>query len=433
MTLHIPEVLKPYKDKPVAILGFGLSGRGAMQLLDALEWPYRIYDEGAGVVSDLVFDQREADECGLVIYSPGFTQDHLWINAARRKKCLCINEMDFASLFWKGKIYAVTGTNGKTTLTDFLAKAFTIDGLKADTAGNIGYPFSQLALNEHDENHIAVVEVSSFQSESLQFFKPDAVLWTNFSEDHLDRYSNMQAYFDAKWNLVKASDNGLLVLGERVARATSQVFGHELPKENVFIPDPRDKAIIDAAKGTVFAELPQLENFALGYAFWKALGLKEESIVKAAQAYTLTAHRFAPVGEVNGVRFWNDSKATNFAATLAAANRFKKPILWIGGGKYKGGNIGRFALRLGGRLKRAFLIGESAESLVATFHAVGVNGDVHTSLPSAIEAAFAEAKQGDDIVLSPGFSSLDMFSSFEERGKIFEAEVLKLQESARSS
>jgi UDP-N-acetylmuramoylalanine--D-glutamate ligase len=405
--------------RPVAILGAGVSGQGVLALLTALGARGFIYDEKAeGAVRD--FTPAAAASHGLVVFSPGFAPGHRWLATARAAGCTCIGELDFASLFWRGELVAITGTNGKTTLTEFLAHALNAAGRRAHVTGNVGYPFSRLVVEQPDPAAIAICEVSSFQAETLQYLRPTATLWTNFAEDHLERHPGMSAYFAAKWHLVERTPPGAVFLGSSV-QSYALSSGHTLPPSAGLASEgqPADARL----GGTVFAGYPQYENFLLAAAWWRHAGLPSAALFEAAQTFKLGGHRLGRVGEKNGVTFWNDSKATNFHAVEAALATFAGPVLWIGGGKAKGGDLGAFVQRIARQLKHAFLIGETSAALATHCRTAGVPLSLCTGLAEAVRSAFALARPGDHVLLSPGFASFDQFRGYDDRGRQFESLV----------
>ena len=178
--------------------------------------------------------------------------------------------------------------------------------------------------------------------------------------------------------------------------------------------------------GSVFAAYPQYENFLLAAAWWRRAGFPESALVSAALSFRLGQHRFARVGEKHGVTFWNDSKATNFHAVEAALGNFPLPVLWIGGGKAKGGDLGAFVQRIARKVRQAFLIGETKQTLAAHCQTFGVPAIVCATLEEAVRTALTLAVPGDQLVLSPGFASFDMFRGYDDRGRQFEAIVESL-------
>ncbi|MFI5335519.1 MAG: UDP-N-acetylmuramoyl-L-alanine--D-glutamate ligase, partial [Opitutales bacterium] len=380
-----------------------------------------VYDERAGAGTR--FTAAAATRHGLVVYSPGFPPEHPWLAWARAAGGVCLGEFDFASLFWRGGLIAVTGTNGKTTLTEFLAHALNLSGRSAQATGNVGYPFSRLVAEHSGDTQFAVCEVSSFQAETLRHFRPDATLWTNFAEDHLERHPGLGAYFAAKWRLVERTAPGAFFAGTSVQSFARQ-FEHQVAAAAQV--DTAGRAPDARLAGTVFAGYPQYENFLLAAAWWRFAGLPREGIYEAARTFRLGPHRLTRVGEKRGVVFWNDSKATNFHAVEAALATFPTPVLWIGGGRAKGGDLAAFMRRIAPKIRHAFLIGETTPELAALCQAGRVPATSCPTLEAAVRSAFALAGAGEPVLLSPGFASFDMFTGYDDRGRQFEALVEKL-------
>jgi UDP-N-acetylmuramoylalanine--D-glutamate ligase len=420
MRLTTPEFLQPLLAQPVAIFGGGVSGIGVTALLAALEATSVIYD-----AKGTAFTAKAAKNHRLVIFSPGFPPEHEWLKIARNAGCECYGELDFSSLFWRGAVIAITGTNGKTTLTEFLTHALRAEHREAYSAGNIGLSFAQLAAqtNGGTADMTAVVEVSSFQAETLRQMKADATLWTNFAEDHLERHPGLESYFSAKWNLVARTRAGATFVGSSVRRFAEKF---ERPLAGVNVVETEQQPTDARLAGTVFADYPQRENFLLAAAWWRSAGLPIETLYAAARDFRLGQHRLTPVTEVAGVEFWNDSKATNFHAVEAALARFAQPVVLIAGGKAKGGDIAGFVHRIAPRVKHAVLIGETSSELAFHCAAFRVAHTSCASLAEAVRRAAELAQSGESVLLSPGFASFDMFRGYADRGEQFEKLVREL-------
>ncbi len=428
MSLRIPEILYPLLGYPVAVLGGGVSGRAVLGLLDKIEAQGVLFDEKQPGARS-TFTATEAAGHRLVVFSPGFAPDHRWLVTARQCGCVCLGELDFASLFWRGTVLAITGTNGKTTLTEFLTHALKAAGREAYATGNVGHSFSQLVVDQSGGvfDDVAVCEVSSFQSETFTHFRADAALWTNFAEDHLERHAGLRGYFDAKWRLLDRTVGGVVLIGSSVQRFAAGL-GRELPADACVHTEDQPADVL--LSGTVFEHYPQRENFILAAAWWRQAGLPETTLYAAAQSFRLGRHRLACVGKRQGVTFWNDSKATNFHAVEAALSGFGTPVLAILGGRAKGGDIPAFVGRIAPRLKHACLIGETKHVLAQACIASGLSHTVCATFEYAVQQAAAQASDGDHVLLSPGFASFDMFRSYEDRGEQFETLVRSLGESA---
>ena len=405
---------------PVAIFGAGLSGRAAERLIDDLGGIPVVYDEFNADFPD--FTEEAASRHELIIVSPGFSPEHPWMKRGRLHGCEVIGELDLASLLWKGKVVAVTGTNGKSTLVEFITHSLRYAGFDARAVGNIGIPFAQSLTRGNRAEAWAVVEVSSFQAETMRYFRADSVLWSNFSEDHLDRHGSMRSYFEAKANLLSVGRPRLTLLGENVAPYFHR-FGRALPPEAQVLTGP----ILNGPEDSIFNLLPQWENFQLAAALFRSWGFDPGILLDTVTSFEQSPHRLRRVSRINGVEFWNDSKATNFSAAEAALKHFDRKVIWLGGGKPKGGRIESFVRRISPCVKEAFLTGDTAEQLGRAFDETGISWQRFDSLENAVRAAFDQAGPDDVVVLSPGFASQKPFKNFSERGRCFERVLSDLE------
>jgi UDP-N-acetylmuramoylalanine--D-glutamate ligase len=244
------------------------------------------------------------------------------------------------------------------------------------------------------------------------------VLWTNFDEDHLDRHGDLESYFRAKYRLIeRMMPGGILVVGESVV-ASARQFGIELPAEAIVAT--RAEVADTVPAGSVFDSWPQRENWAILCKYWQARGIPMRHLEEAARLFRVPPHRLRKVAENKGVEFWNDSKGTNFHAVQAALSEFSIPVRWIGGGKWKGGDLARFVRNIAPLIDTAYLIGETADELKRHFDELGKSARCYPSLQDAVVAAAKDAPAPSAILLSPGFSSFDQFRGYAERGLVFE-------------
>ncbi len=419
--------------KPYAIFGAGLSGQAARRLAEARGYSSVLIDE-AGRGDRASFSAEDVQAFQAFVFSPGFAADHPWRELAEKSGLPCMSEIAFAAHHWEGKVIGITGTNGKSTLTSLVDKVLRATGHVSVAAGNIGYPFSDAVLSEANQpGAYAVVEISSFQAELADGLRLDALLWTNFAEDHLDRYGSMTRYFKAKARLFDClKPEGICVVGPQVAHwmATMRkgfdacTIAYE------------DVALVNRlAESSVFHRFPYSANFSLAAELWWLLGEPTEPLVEIANTFTLAPHRLAVVAERGGVRFWNDSKATNFHATLAAIDAVSRPIVWIGGGRVKGGDVEAFAHEIAGQIEVAVLYGEVADRLAGALKDELGKVWVRPRFEDAVQLAaeLAEGMPNANVLLSPGFSSFDQFSSYDERGKSFTDTVLSLKNARKPS
>ena len=467
MPLTPPASIAPLLAKPVAVFGAGVSGEGVRALLAALGVGAKVYDE-----KGTDFTAAAARQHMLAIYSPGFAPEHPWFARARAAGVEALGEVDFASLFWRGKIVAITGTNGKTTLTEFLTHALRTMGGDAHATGNIGHSFSCLVVERDGgkSDAIAVCEISSFQAETLKHFQADTTLWTNFAEDHLERHPTLEAYFAAKWNLVartkplsgnpskswerlyapterhaagesgrKAPPTAKPASGQGAGGTQAAFLGSSVcrfaekfqrPRQTVVCVPTEAQPADPQLAGTAFADYPQRENFLLAQAWWRAERLDEAKLYAAARSFHVGRHRLTRVREIGGITFWNDSKATNFHAVEAALARFDAPVILIAGGKAKGGDLAGFVHRIAGRVHHVVLIGATSPELASHCVASRVAHSSCPSLAEAVRRAAELAPAGGHVLLSPGFASFDQFRNYEDRGEQFEQLVRELPASS---
>ena len=427
----------------LAVLGAGVSGKAVMQWAAEQEIPAVLYDRSGTNGTQADFTQTDAARHDAVVYSPGFPPEHPWLATAREAGQPCLTEADFAAGIRPdafANAIAVTGTNGKTTLTEFLAFAHRLSGRNAAAVGNNGIPVTTLLLNAAPQTDFPVCEISSFQAECMQCLAPASVLWTNFDEDHLDRHGSAENYFRAKFRLVErqlaTQADGVCVIGESVAEAARR-FQIRFPDYTQIAT--REEVRNKIPEGSIFNSFPQSENYALARRYWLARGYPIEDLEAAAKQFAPKAHRLARCGVIETARmnidFWNDSKGTNFHAVYAALATFPQlPVYWIGGGLGKGGDLGAFCRRIAPEIRHAALIGETAPELSAHLAALSAPAQVFGTLAEAVHASFEAALAAKDphavVLFSPGFASFDMFKSYADRGRTFEAlvEALKQKE-----
>ncbi len=418
--------------KPAAIFGCGSSGLAAKKLLDFLGIESVFYAENIskkiaelGTKAFANFDKNHAKEHSLVIYSPVFRPDHKWLKLARTENATLVCEPDLSALAWSGKIFAITGTNGKTTLTKFLTKSLNDAGFDAISAGNIGEPLSSFCPKfGTNPNKIAVCELSSFQTSNLQFLKPNALIWTNFAPDHLDWHVDMKEYFEAKMNLLKATGDNPIFVGSSVEKSAKE-YGVNLPKHTKILDEENPLQAPAPFESSI-----QSRNFQMALEFAKTLGLNENNLCESAKAFNLPDYRFSMPIEIDGVRYYNDSKATNAHAAIAAIEELKNEsdLIWIGGGKDKLCDLNELINAITKHVKAVVLIGQSAEKLEKSL----IERDfckvfICKSMKDAVEKSANLASKGSAVLFSPAFSSFGMFAGYAERGKSFKNEVLCLK------
>ena len=432
MSISKRKAKKLVQEGPVAILGWGVSARAAAALLNKLDVVYDVFDESDCRLTRAHYDDHEATRYPVVVYSPGFPETHEWVKRARKEASLCITELDFAALYFEGRVIAVTGTNGKTTFTSLMTHALRNAGIDAVAVGNIGFPLSRLmAHGTHTEAKTAVCEVSSFQAESLKYYECDAMIWTNFAPDHLDRYEGEQTYFQAKHGLFDCLRSTKAYVGSSVASAAQQL-GCSLP----------DYAqIVEPDTYAEFGEMPKhpgmRENEALLCACWNDMGYSNKlSFAQAIEHFSPPDYRCQLTATLEGVKLWNDAKSTNLAATVSALQQFSEPVLWIGGGQSKGEAIHDSMDFVARKIAGASLLGDTAMILREALRHRGVDAACNDSLEEALMSCLDHAQRVGNIhhiLFSPGFASFDQYRDYQQRGAEFEELVLALKIKERQS
>lgn len=427
----------------VLIAGVGRSGEWATRLLLSNGGRCFLYDDRdlteADVLSaDLmhhqgvkVVKQGEPLPFNLidtVVISPGFGPAHPVRVACEASGVPVISEVEFAHRYCHGTIFGITGSNGKTTVTALTAHILKAGGRNAMPCGNFGTAFSQAVLENSGAGDY-VLELSSFQLEHIRSFRPDFAALLNLTPDHLDRYSDVQDYYLAKMAIFRnmdASRVGLLncddeTMGQFEAFYPTNVEWIGSRPESL-VQVKQDDLVYrgDRLVGASEMKLKGMHNlynaaFAAGMALLAGVG--REAVAQGIRSFAPIEHRLELVAEKNNIRFFNDSKATNFDSVAKALTSFNS-IRWIAGGKFKGGNFEELSAAGKNRVHSVYLIGESAglffDHLKDTF-----NCQISETLEQAVSGAWHDAEPGDVILLAPGCASFDQFKNYEVRGDRF--------------
>jgi UDP-N-acetylmuramoylalanine--D-glutamate ligase len=379
----------------------------------------------------------------LIVPSPGVPATVPCLVAARGAQIPIWSEIELAWRFLRGKLVAITGSNGKTTTTSLIGHIFESAGVPTIVAGNIGTPLIS-RVTETSDSTVSVVEVSSFQLELINKFRPDIGLLLNITPDHLDRHPSLESYARAKARLFEnqvASDAAILNADDagaaqfapsgprvfwfsRTRRVASGVFLRE--DEIVFRRDGAESVLL--RRGDIgLRGTHNLENVmaAAGAAF--LAGVAPQAIASAVRCFAAVEHRLEFVAQINGVEYFNDSKATNVDATLKALDAFPGNLLVILGGKDKGGDFTLLRDLLIKHAKVALLIGAAAEKIESQISGA-VPLESVGNIDRAVLRAAELAKPGDTVLLAPACASFDQFHNYEHRGRTFKQRVRLLQE-----
>ena len=381
------------------VVGMARSGAAAAEALERRDVAVLRADRKLGNDGDLSL----LDGVGLLIKSPGVPGENPLVVEARRRGIPVWSEVELGyRLLDRPKIVGVTGTNGKTTTCELLGAIFRAAGRDVVVAGNVGSPLT--AARPADW---IVCELSSFQLEDVHELRCRVAVLLNLEPDHLDRHGTFEAYRDAKLRIFERADAAVVPHGLGLP-------GVEFAADDPLPAEPR----IPGAHNR--------ENAAAAAAAARTVGIPEDAIAEGLRTFPGVEHRLELVRELRGVRYVNDSKATNTAAARRGVAAYDAPLRLVLGGSLKGEDFGAFARELGPRVRRAYLIGEAADELARALDAAAVPYERSGELATAVRAASAAAEPGEVVLLSPACASYDQFENFERRGEEFRRLVQNL-------
>jgi UDP-N-acetylmuramoylalanine--D-glutamate ligase len=384
-------------------------------------------------------------EQDLIVPSPGVPADFPLLVKARKAGVKIWSEIELAYRFLNGSLVGITGSNGKTTTTALIEHILRGTGMPTMLAGNIGTPLISV-VDQTKKNTVTVVELSSFQLELIDTFRPNVGLFLNLTPDHLDRHHTLKAYGDAKARIFEnqtPDDAAILNADDAGAAAYApskpQVYwfsrkqrvaqGAYLRGEEVILRiDGEDHTVL--RRGEIpLAGAHNLENVLAATIATKLAGAALPAIAAGVRTFAGVEHRLEFVADINGVRYYNDSKATNVDATLKALDAFPGHILVILGGKDKGSDYTVLQAPLRERAILALLIGAAADKIASQIDGAVAIERVGT-LDHAVEIASQQARAGDVVLLAPACASFDQFENYEHRGRVFKALVHELKQRA---
>ncbi|HKD52530.1 MAG TPA: UDP-N-acetylmuramoyl-L-alanine--D-glutamate ligase [Candidatus Acidoferrum sp.] len=403
----------------------------------------------AGVALELAGHRQELIlDTDLIIPSPGVPADAPLLQFARSKGVTIWSEIELADRFLKGRLIAITGSNGKTTTTSLIEHILRSARFSTILAGNIGTPLISCVEKSSDET-ITVAELSSFQLELIEKFRPNISVFLNLTPDHLDRHHTLESYGAAKARIFenqRESDGAVLNADDLgttpYAPARPQVFWFSRKQRVAQGAFVRENEVLFRREGTEesilkLADIPlagahNLENVLAAVAATRLAGAEPASIAKGVRSFAGVEHRLEFVAEIGGVRFYNDSKATNVDATLKALAAFPGRILIILGGKDKGSDYTLLQAPLRERAILALLIGAAADKIEKQI-AGSVAIEQAGTLERAVDTAAHAARAGDVVLLAPACASFDQFQNYEHRGRVFKELVHQLERQAAST
>lgn len=433
------------KGNHVAILGAGRSGRAAAAL--ALRegarvsmWDTAGAEAFAGVSPEVEIHPLASAEsgrglkCDLLVVSPGIDTYGPYVAAFSQQAGEVIGEVELASRYYHGKIVGITGTNGKTTTTALVARILAGAGLGGTPCGNYGVPFAEVVMLDTPPAAVAL-ELSSFQLETITSLRPVVSVWLNFAPDHMDRYPSVEAYRSAKlriFNNQTSDDLAVVRAGEPLPPIAPRkvTFSTEDPSAEWFSDGNHirhaGQTIIHMDEETGLRGLHNAENLMAALAACHGLGLSIEAMCQSARGSAPPPHRCELVRSLDGVEYLNDSKATNLHALESALRSQTRPVVLLAGGKDKGLDYAPILPLLARKALAVVTFGQISRPLGQVF-SQAVPVEVVDTLEDAVATARKIATRGSCILMSPGTSSFDQFSGYEQRGDRFREIVNQLK------
>lgn len=380
--------------KRALVFGKGLSGNAALQLLQREDFEVAVLD-GDGKLSQGDWD--------FAVVSPGIPLSHPWVEESVRRNIPLKSELQVGADAWGGKMLAVTGSKGKSSVVKFVADTLNAAGMEAVACGNYGVPLcavvNDFAMRGKDAAQSwAVVEVSSFQMETTHNFHPCAAALLNIQEDHLDRHGSIVVYEGLKRELLRqCREDG----GKVIDMTQWHCEGADLIPPGCYFDNPVLRP-----------------NGAAGALLLRAAGVRDEAILKGFADFKPLPHRMETVCEAHGVVYIDDSKATSFSALAAGVQMAGRPVRLIAGGLAKGDDPKKFKEILEKFCKKVYLIGNCAKMLREAWRET-VETEMCGTVECAVETAASEAQSGEAVLLSPGTASFDQFKNYAARGETF--------------
>jgi UDP-N-acetylmuramoylalanine--D-glutamate ligase len=448
------------ENKNVFVFGTGISGIAAVKLLHQVNANVILYDGNEKLEENELKAKLPADFAGrillgevsddvlhtldLVILSPGVPTDLEIVNKMRDLNIPIWGEIELAYYFSKGKIVAITGTNGKTTTTTLVGEIMKTYYESVFVVGNIGIPYTDMVL-QTAKNSVTVAEMSSFQLETIKDFKPNVSAILNITPDHLNRHHTMENYIAAKVGItlnqdqedvcvLNYEDSELRKVGETL---NTKVFyfsslhtldnGIYLDNDQIIYSVEKQKTVVCNINELNIFGRHSYENVMAAVAMSISLGVPMELIHKAITNFVAVEHRIEFVTTKNGVKYYNDSKGTNPDASMKAIESMQTPTLLIAGGYDKGSEYDEWLEAFGDKIRYLVLLGQTRDKIAEAARRHGYENIIMVeSLKEAVEVCAMKADRGDSVLLSPACASWGMFTNYEERGRLFKEYVKNL-------
>ncbi|MBE5876108.1 MAG: UDP-N-acetylmuramoyl-L-alanine--D-glutamate ligase [Lachnospiraceae bacterium] len=448
--------------KKVLVVGTGISGIGSTQLLEANGAEVVLYESNDKVAesdvraklgensrAELVlgaFPQELSDKLDLAVLSPGVPTDLDFVLLLKEKKVPVWGEIELAYNYAKGRVLAITGTNGKTTTTSLVGQIMQEYYDSVYIVGNIGNPYTEAAPLMKDET-VSVAEISSFQLETIEHFHPCVSAILNITPDHLNRHHTMENYAAAKEAVtMNQTKDEFCVLNYE--NEYTREFGERCPASVVYFSSARElenglyyadeyiwlakngesEKLLNVKTDMNLVGLCNIENVMAAIAISMHAGVPMTNILQTIKRFVAVEHRIEYVATKNNVVYYNDSKATNTDAAIQGIKAMDRPTVLIGGGYDKGGEFDDWILAFDNKVKKLVLIGQTRDRIAECARRNGFTDIVFAdSFEEALDICVKEAQPGDAVLLSPACASWGMFPNYEVRGKMFKEYVNKLR------
>ena len=454
--------IKDIQGKYVLVVGSGISGMGAVKALCHAGVRPILFDAndklnadeiksklGPDIVANVILGElpkETAESVSLVVLSPGVPTDTEFVDGFRSRGITIWGEIELAYRIGKGSVIGITGTNGKTTTTTLVGEIMSAYCSDVDVVGNIGNPYTLTAINAAEDT-VTVAEISSFQLETIEMFKPDVSAILNITPDHLNRHHTMENYAAAKEAIAKNQTKEQTCILNYENDYTKE-FGERCPARVVWFSSVRrlhdglyleGDEIFRAKEGKAtrlmnihdmnLVGICNVENVMAAIAITQAMGVPMETILSVIRQFKAVEHRIEYVATKRGVDYYNDSKGTNPDAAIQGIRAMDRPTVLIGGGYDKQSEYDEWIEAFDGKVKCLVLIGQTREKIADCARKHGVENIVLAdSFEEAFEVCVEQADRGDAVLLSPACASWGMFPNYEVRGKLFKELVNKLEE-----
>ena len=445
-------------NKKITVIGMGLSGIGAAKLANHLGAKVFASDINSNIeistnALKLMQKHHIAIETGihsskifnsdLWILSPGIAKDSHLVKKAIKKNIPIVSEIEFASWYTNSNIIAITGSNGKTTTAHILYEMCQTKNINIIMAGNMGISFSESVLNEikDPKKTVYILEISSFQLEFSKHFCPYIALYTNITEDHIDRHHSMSEYIAMKLRLVQNFKKGNLVIYNQDDKILTNAFINKKINKKTFSIKSNDtifqinnnkiyhnssKQVIIKISDITLKGDHNLYNLISAATCASLYGIKNNAIKKVLETFGGVEHRLEHISTINDIKFINDSKATNINSVIVALQTYSKSVILILGGYNKGANFKLLLPYINSNNVKAVIAYGGASGQIITALGDAVRSIKKIGLNSAVQKAHSIAKPGDIVLLSPGCASFDQFENFESRGDFFKSVIEKI-------